>query len=201
MPSAKSHRKPLTEEQRLKAREASRRYRANNADKVRESNRKWAAAHPDNVKAHRAKVALNMTPEQRARKNARHAEWKRRNKAHVNAYERAWMAAYRAKNRTVLVGKSAQQALAENAIYAAAKAVVPVGIPKDVRDDIISMICLAVLEGEIKIDDVPRLSREFTNRHYRQFSKFNTVSLDAPIWSDSGKTLHDTLTTENAVLL
>lgn len=132
---------------------------------------------------------------------AAHERWKLKNPDKMREARQRWNQKVAAKRRARNVAPIHADLLRQNAIWAAANAAVPRSLPPDVRDDVLSMVCLAVIEGEIDIADVPRVCGTYVSQHYRQFSKFDTVSLDAPIWHDSGKSLLDMLTTENAVLL
>lgn len=193
------------EEKRERRRARERGWRAANLEKARERDRLRRAADPEKARAkdREKERRRKADPARYERHAAQKAEWAAKNPEKMQAAQDRFYAKLRAAAgpKRPEIGILLAKQLSSNDIYAAAWSAVPRTIPADVRDDVISMIILAVLEGEIRIEDVPRLSREFTNRHYRQFSKFDTSSLDAPLYHDSSKTLLDTLTTENAVLL
>lgn len=200
-------RKPLTEEQKAKRLEQMRKWRAANKDKVNASCRRYRQSRKGKPRTDEQKAKALAYQRKWKAANAEHVlESKRRwiaaNLEHVRAYSRRKSAEARAnKPRHAPMGERLHKSLSQNTVWLAANAVVPCGLPRDVREDVLSMIVLAVLEGEIKLEQVPDLAREFTNRHYRQFSKFDTVSLDEPIFYGDRKTLLDTLTTDNAVLM
>lgn len=204
-----------TEDTKAKARAANRAWKAKNPDKVRAATARWREKNREKHRAsQRAWRAKNPNAQKAWREKNPGAQkaWREKNRDKVAAYQKRWVAEHiehlRAYQRDYWFKRTGSrpssavapihaEALAADPIWSAANAVVPRSLPHDVRADVVSMICLAVLEGEIALADVPRLGRSFISRHYRQFSKFDTVSLDAPIWSDSGKTLLDTLTTDH----
>lgn len=69
-------------------------------------------------------------------------------------------------------------------LYQRARALAPASLPRDVRDDVVGQVLAAVVDG--------RLSRRFGEAdvkavvaaHFRQFSKFSTVSIDEVIGED-----------------
>lgn len=63
--------------------------------------------------------------------------------------------------------------------FAAASAMVPRGLPPDVRDDMTMEIVLALLEGAHTLDTAKKAIWSFAPPHYRD--RFKTMSLDAPI--------------------
>ena len=76
---------------------------------------------------------------------------------------------------------------------------VPITLPRDVRDDAVSMMALAVLEGRLKPKDIAARAREFVTAHYRMFSKFAPsggvmLSLDQPAFADAPATVGDFVT-------
>ena len=213
-------------------REAQRRWRANNRDKVAEQSRRWRERH----KEAQAEAEEIRRDRNKGARNAYQRDWRARNAEHVKAYNRAYLATeagqetqrqwrlnnpekvreakrrweaanpekVREKMRRYhekrMGGRSAKQALADtlgmrlnsNAIYGAANEAVPRGLPADIRDDIISLIVLAVLEGELRPDEIATRSREVVRAHYREFSDF-TLSLDAVIPGTDGLRMIDTL--------
>jgi hypothetical protein len=178
----------MTPEQIERAREARRRWVAKNPERARAASMKWAKANPEKVKAKDRRNHLARV--ERMGIEGMRKYW--REKARRRYVPRA---------KALPIGEELNRLLGSNELYAAAAAAVSPKLPKDVRDDVIQAVCLAVLESEIELDQVAGHAREYVARHYRQFSKFDTVSLDEPIWDGSGKTLHDLLTTDNAVLL
>ena len=68
-------------------------------------------------------------------------------------------------------------------------------MPRDLRDDAIQNIWMAVLEGRLKRNEIVARAREFINAEFRAAhdKHGNTDSLDVPIWLDSRTTLLDKL--------
>jgi hypothetical protein len=154
-------RKPLTEEQRAKAREAGKR---------------WRLAHPEKVKADRARYQ----EANRARIYATNRAYKKANRAKMNEYNRRYyhkMAKIKAMLESPHGEEIRVKVLGQNEIFAAANKAVPRGLPAWKRDDIISDIVLAVLEGQIAVDDIRAKSKDFIKEHNRMFSHL-TVEYD-----------------------
>jgi hypothetical protein len=64
------------------------------------------------------------------------------------------------------------------------------------RQEIISEMVMAHLEGRLELEDAPRRCREFLRAVDRQFpTKYAPRSLDEPIFDDGSTTLGDTITT------
>lgn len=84
------------------------------------------------------------------------------------------------------VGEVFRAQLLENQLYAAAADAVPRGLPPHLRDEVISDIVLAVLEGEITFAEIRPSAREYLTRHRRLFGDHGTVSLDATIPGTDG---------------
>lgn len=180
---AADRRPRLTEAERLERMRASRRRRAlRNRDKraaaTREYNRRWRAANRDKVRrARRAWKRRN-----RARVNAAHAEYRRRNRDKFRAYWQAYQA--RQKAAAPAVAPAATDgglvaALHGNKLYSAASAAVPRRFPRDVRDDVISSLVLAVLERQITVAEIPAKAASFITAHYRDRDFHKAVSIDA----------------------
>ncbi len=75
---------------------------------------------------------------------------------------------------------------------------VPYQLPRDVRDDVIQSIFLAIIEGSLQRDQVHAHVRQFIRDHYREANrlgvgKYGLVSLDAPIFADGNMTRGDTI--------
>ena len=78
---------------------------------------------------------------------------------------------------------------------------VPRHLSKDHRDDTISDMTLAWLEGLLRTDDIERRTREFVSKRFKiDHNKWGNVSLDVPIYLDSRTTLLDTLASGSAGL-
>lgn len=74
-------------------------------------------------------------------------------------------------------------------------AAVPRYHSKDVRDDAIQNIWLAVIERRLKRDEITSRAYKFVRAEYNiNHNKYGPRSLDVPIWIDGKTTLLDTLT-------
>jgi len=72
-----------------------------------------------------------------------------------------------------------------DALYARIAAAVPYGIPADLRDDIISEVYVAILEGELAEADIERtMSKSIGKGYSRHASMFGPLSLDQQRGSD-----------------
>lgn len=161
-----------------KALTPGKRWAIKNRERMREQNRKWRENNRDKVRESKRKHYAN--PINRAKRDADQLAWKQRRRDHVNAYNRAYEARRRAKPAPRL-GEVFGAALAANALYATVSAVIPRGMPRHVRDDVISSIVLAVLEGELSQDDIRANAKRYITAYYREYDQFRCVSLDALI--------------------
>lgn len=152
-----------------KKREAQRRYRERNHEKVLEAARKFRRANPDKIRAY---------------KQARKAERRRADPAYRrHLYEKH--AQYKARLR------NAKKA---TPLFEQVLALIPAQV--EARFDIASEAMIALLEGRAKTPaGAIALGRK---THYRQFSQFDkkTISLDAPL--ANGGSLHDLVADEIA---
>ncbi len=83
---------------------------------------------------------------------------------------------------------------ATDPVYSAADKAVPRTYPEDVRDDVISSIFLAVIEGEIDAREIPTKAKQFVSAYWRSRPEFHALSLDAPVGHSGGRlTLHDVI--------
>lgn len=85
------------------------------------------------------------------------------------------------------------QIMQQNKAFAAASLHVPRHLPQDMRDDIISDIIVACLEGKVKVEDVKKTVPRFVTAHNRA-AGYN-VSLDAEI--GDGMRMIDIITEDN----
>ena len=49
------------------------------------------------------------------------------------------------------------------------------------RDDVINSMLLAVLEGELLLENIGARMKEYLGRYNREYDTFKTLSLDAPM--------------------
>lgn len=123
-----------------------------------------------------------------------------RAKWHKSEKWRKWYSAYRAERRkrngsnsanTSALGEIFTTQLMSDDLYAAIHAIVPRWYPRDVRDDIIMEIIVAVLEGRESVTSASRKVGSFAPAHYKE--NFKSVSLDAVIPGTDNLRLIDTL--------
>jgi hypothetical protein len=75
---------------------------------------------------------------------------------------------------------------------------VPRHLQRDHRDDTVSDMTCAWLEGRLRDDDIERRAPEFVRGRFKSDNnKYGDLSLDVPIYLDSSSTLLDTLSTDS----
>jgi hypothetical protein len=77
-------------------------------------------------------------------------------------------------------------------------AMMPSGLPPDVRDDVAQSMFLALLEGSLQRDQVGARVKQFLSAHNRESNKHGTGkyglrSIDAPAYSEGSATFGDTI--------
>jgi len=73
------------------------------------------------------------------------------------------------------------------------RSAVPAIVPAHVQDDVVGEMSLTMASPRLGKADIERLVGEFVKAYWKTYSKkFDTVSLDAPIYTD-GPTLIDTI--------
>lgn len=155
-------RKPLTEEQKAKLREANKRWRAKNADKFKAIKERWTAENREKV-------------------NGYNRVYKAKNRERMNEYNRQYRRKL-AKIAAMLDQQDGEEirvkVLNQNEVFAAARNAVPRGLPSWKREDIISDIVLAVLEGRLSIDRIATSAKDFIKDHNRMFDHLSTVQFN-----------------------
>jgi len=97
------------------------------------------------------------------------------------------------------LGTELRKQLSSNDIYSAVNAAVSYGVPRHIRDDVISSMVLAVLEGELQIGDVKAKARSYMSAYHRAAETYRTVSADAPSHADNDRSLLDTFSNEDGL--
>ncbi|UVK57598.1 hypothetical protein DBIPINDM_008210 (plasmid) [Mesorhizobium sp. AR02] len=190
----------------IKHREAQRRYREANRDKIKEHNR--SAANREQRRLRRAKDPEKEAQLRRKYRLRRLAKVKIYSKAYRLAH-REEIAAYNKKYSTehhdealtyqrtcraanydrVLVWQRRSEAKAKsiNAIrhnpedvYRVVSRAVSSALPRFMRDDVINSMLLAVLEGKLLLEHVGARMKEYVTGYNREYDTFKTLSLDAP---------------------
>ncbi len=58
----------------------------------------------------------------------------------------------------------------------------PTTLPAQIRDDVIGVMVMELVEGELGPADIRKRVRKYVTAQYRQFSKFGPLSLDARLY-------------------
>jgi hypothetical protein len=111
-----------------------------------------------------------------------------RNAARLKHYHRmkvdpVWLEKRNARRRigpvsATRASESLARALSQNELFAAANAAAPKRLPRWVRDDVIADMVIAVLEGQLTVNELAAKAEGFVTRHYRLHETYDTVSLD-----------------------
>lgn len=123
-------------------------------------------------------------------------EYRVKNRERLSAYNKArWAKLKAGKSVQVAIGEALNEALGKNHLYHNAQNAVSSRLPPHVRDDVISEIILAVLEGDLAEADISKHAGKFLAAHYKMHpTKFGPISLDAPAYRDGGRdTIGDTI--------
>lgn len=108
--------------------------------------------------------------------------------------QKAQEEARRKEDARQTLGNKIKGQLSQNDLFATVNRCVPVGLPTHIRDDVVGAMVLAVLEGELSLDQVPKRAREFTAAYHREAGTYSNMSIDAPIAGTDDLRLIDTLT-------
>ncbi|MBW9053485.1 hypothetical protein [Rhizobium mesosinicum] len=154
---------PPEKKARIYARERAR--RLENLDEERRKDREWRQRNAEKIRARER------------------AEYWRNHQKHQERHRRRW-----AKQRS-----QKQITLSPDAVFRIIDKAVPKVLPRFVRDDIISAMCLAVLDGQLFVENIGKEASKFVSAYNREYDSFKTVSLDAPLAGYDGLTLLDRL--------
>lgn len=83
-----------------------------------------------------------------------------------------------------------------NEVYRMIDKAVSKSLPSFARDEIVSSMCLAVLEGKLFIENIGKEASNYLRAYNRDFDNFKTASLDAPVNGHDGTTFLDLLADE-----
>lgn len=162
------------------------------SDTVRAQQARWRAKNRLRLLAERRALMKAETPEQRARRLEAKKRYREANAAKIAAYKREWrklnvkrILAY--QSRYWKARRAADKAAGRpptpyvdlkfnDQLYASIHALVPRGIVKHSRDDMITDIYIGVLEGNIL---TPAYAKQVINAYYRNNTVLGTLSLDA----------------------
>ena len=180
------------EEHRKKRREAQRRYKLKHPETVREQRaRDWVsliARRGDEVRSYKriqSKLRRErMTPEQREAERLRSF---RRSQSKRSL---------RGIHHQPALGQVLRTALCQNELYRVANAATPCSLPTDIRDDVVSEMILAVLEGRLGQHQIIHAAPRFVSQHFRAREWAQTLSLDAIVPGTDHLRLIDTIAAE-----
>jgi hypothetical protein len=175
--SAKSHKRFMTPEQyRLRKEAEAKRILA---EKAETATRQRARAERNNAQRKRKWAA--EAPARAARAAARAAEKlaaKRQKDAQDKAISRPF----------------------SDPVYARIASAVPRWVSPSLREDVISEIYIAVIDGEMSVDAIEANATRFTNAAVGQFeSKWGPRPLDMPMFNDGHRTLADVIPDPSAL--
>jgi len=197
-----------------KARERDRRRREKNPEALRERRRLWREKNPEKVREmnRRGGARYRANNPEKAREVRR--RWREKNLEHIREYKRLYRAdnrektleykrLYRAKQARIKAslapsGESLKTALLQNELYAEASRHVPARLPDFIRDDIVSDIVIAVLDGEFAVTDIALKATAVMAAYWRQFGDQRLVSLDAELTGTDFRRI-DTISNEDAL--
>jgi hypothetical protein len=145
--------KPRTAEQLAKRREQTKRCKAKHPDKVKARNARWRATHKEHISEYNRQYALK----------------------HPEVCRAAWRK-YELKRCSIRRVRTSPEE-----VYRRAIAALPSGLPRFIRDDVVSSLCLAILEGEINVNDMAAQAKVYLRAYNRDYDTFQTVSLDVLI--------------------
>lgn len=126
----------------------------------------------------------NRTQEQRDRKLEIAKVWRANNPEKARAIDKR-------KHQKKRIRK--KPALLMDGVVKYLRKALPASLPTYARDDIISDVTLAVMEGKITLEQVPAKAKAFVTAHYRMFDQHKTLSLDKETFDGEGKTFVDML--------
>jgi len=117
---------------------------------------------------------------------------RRKNPESTRTKDRECRRRYRAKNpekrrqerRRWWLRKYGLSAQAQTSLVEGINAALSPKMPLDMRGEIVSMMIEAVYDGRFSARDAPKHTQDIIREYFRQFSKFDTVSLDAVIGAD-----------------
>lgn len=85
-------------------------------------------------------------------------------------------------------------------LYERVRAVVPATLEINIRDEVISELCLAVLQHDLTIDDIRQHAQKFVGRAFTSWSNgFGPRSLDDALFEDGDGSLHDVIGDDTSV--
>jgi hypothetical protein len=190
--------KPHTEEELAKAREKQRRYQQTAKGRAKHREKQRLYQQTEKVKAYQreyrqAHLAAKREREKRNRQSrpdeakAARDRWRATHKEHIAEYNRQYALKHpevcRAAWRKYELKRCSIRRVrtSPEEVYRRAMAALPSGLPRFIRDDVVSSLCLAILEGEINVNDMAAQAKVYLRAYNREYDTFQTVSLDVLI--------------------
>lgn len=113
-------------------------------------------------------------------------------------YQRNRRAELARKHRSAMAKKAKREInRSPDQIFTLIDKAVPRALPGFARDEIVSSMCLAVLEGKLFIENIGQEARKYLAAYNREFDHFKTASLDTPVNGRDGTTFLDLLADES----
>lgn len=131
------------------------------------------------------------------RAKMREVYWKNVEQTRVKAREKYQknIERERARGRRRKQAEIAQRTIkrSPDQVYSLIDAAISPQLPRHIREDVVSAMCLAVLEGKLFIENIGKEAKAFLASYNREFDYFKTASLDEPINGRDGRTYLDLL--------
>lgn len=107
------------------------------------------------------------------------------------AFEAARQVREDALSRRQAAAATTRRRLLESEVYAAADKAVGRGYPPDVREDLVSEIMLAILDGSVALGDVKSAAPRIISAYWRGRDTYRCESMDAFVFDGRKGTLHE----------
>lgn len=177
------------DEKRARDRERMRRYRRTAAAK---------AAHKRYVERNRDRIDFRKFVWRDANRERRAAvlkAWKLATgyKTPPKARTEARLLLERRRNRREYLAKAKDPAALARRIAAHLESIVPRTLPAEARTAVIAALAEAVYTGELSTRPRPEDVKPYIAAHFRMFTNFGPISLDAARFDDGRGSLHDTI--------
>ncbi|MER8567532.1 hypothetical protein NKH85_16240 [Mesorhizobium sp. M0924] len=146
----------------------------NHREYQREYQRLWRKRNAEKVKEidHRNYVKRFQRPAVVEAKKVQVLAWRAAHREQVLANQARW----RLRRKSVAIIRHHP-----DQVYRLVSRAVSSGLPRFVRDDVMSSMILAVLEGKLLLENVASSAKSYLARHNREYDSFKTLSLDAPM--------------------
>ena len=183
-----------TEEQRRKTREYKKRWRRENPEKYLEERRRYRRKTSEK-RAFDRMLYRRANGEPLAKE--RLAAWAAANPEKAKAAAKRRRQSDKGKRKQAIrsrkkhISTCKDQAALKRRIVANVDAAIPKNINAELRGELRAMLVEAVYAGKLPIRIKSEHAKEMMREHFRMFTKYGTVSLDAPRFDDSSRTLHD----------